>query len=85
MAQPRAVDLSDSEVTTAALDLDLNTAWTTLTRKVNTITRLNARDKARLQNKVQELERALPDSTRIATVVKQDARRAQDKTKLRKT
>jgi hypothetical protein len=50
--QQRTVNLTEKKFTTITPGLSLEDAWVTLTRKLNTITRLHAREKDKLEMKI---------------------------------
>ena len=57
-------------------------AWNTLTRKMNTITRLHAREKEQLQATIRDLERAAATSSKTVASEKKQTTKAQEKVKL---
>lgn len=57
-------------------------SWTTLTRKMNTITRLHTREKKQLQAKIKNLEKAVASASEDATKAKKEVEKAQEKTRL---
>ena len=57
-------------------------AWNALTRKMNTITRLHAREKEQLQATIRNLERAAATSSKTVASAKKQTTKAQEKVKL---
>jgi hypothetical protein len=56
-------------------------SFTTLTRKMNTITRLHAREKAQLRGKIKDLEKAVTSASRDIVKSKKEITKAQDRSR----